>query len=56
VSGAKMREFIPPGDVIEFEAKVNSRAGDTVVIAVNSRRGQRALGGSKVTLTRGGPP
>jgi 3-hydroxyacyl-[acyl-carrier-protein] dehydratase len=46
----KLRAFIPPGELLELEAKVNERAADSVTVAMEIRKGQKMMGGARVVL------
>ena len=50
VSDGKMRAFIPPGDCLEFEARLTKQTGESLVIFVEARKGKRVTGGSRVHL------
>jgi hypothetical protein len=46
-----MRTFIPPGDLLEFEARLKKHEGGSAVVAIEARKGGRVTGSSRVTLT-----
>ena len=50
VSDGKMRAFIPPGDLLEFEARLTKHEGDSAVVAIEARKGKRVTGTSRVAL------
>ena len=51
VHDVKLRAFIPPGENLELEAKLDEREGDSVFIIVETRKGKKLLGGARVRLT-----
>lgn len=53
VSGMKLRSFLPPGEIVELEAKLGSVEGKTATVAVESRRMQKLVGAASVVLTCG---
>ena len=50
VSNMKLRAFIPPGETLEFEAKLDNLSDDSPTIAVETRMGKRLVGGALVRL------
>lgn len=50
VSDMKLRTFIPPGEFLELEVKLDEQSGDTAIVSVESRRGKRLVGAAAVTL------
>ncbi len=48
IADGKLRTFIPPGDCLDFEAKVAKHEGDSLVIAVEARKAKRITGNSKI--------
>ncbi|HTV76500.1 MAG TPA: hypothetical protein VMD57_05820, partial [Candidatus Baltobacteraceae bacterium] len=50
VSDGKMRAFIPPGDLLEFEARLTKHEGDSAIVAIEARKGKRVTGTSRVAL------
>jgi 3-hydroxymyristoyl/3-hydroxydecanoyl-(acyl carrier protein) dehydratase len=46
----KLRSFIPPGEVLELEAKLAAVSGGTASVAVESRRGGKLAGAARVSL------
>ena len=55
VTDAKLRAFIPPGDRLDFEAKVDEVNEDSILIAVVGRKNKRVVGGNNVRFTAGKP-
>ncbi len=53
VSDVKLRAFTPPGEVLECEARVTECSDRSAVIAVETRKGKRNVGGAKVLLSAG---
>jgi 3-hydroxyacyl-[acyl-carrier-protein] dehydratase len=51
VSDLKLRAFIPPGDRVEIEARLEERSNCSAVVAVTTQKGQRIIGGARVRLT-----
>jgi len=51
VSNMKLRAFIPPGESLELEARLNGCPGDCAMIAVETRIGKRVVSGARVLLT-----
>jgi len=51
ISDVKIRAFIPPGEILECEAKVHELSGNSAVLAVESRKGKRLVGGARVQLS-----
>jgi 3-hydroxymyristoyl/3-hydroxydecanoyl-(acyl carrier protein) dehydratase len=56
VSDVKLRAFIPPGDTLELEARPAQTAPDAVVIALETRKGGRIVGGARVGLAPANQP
>ena len=50
VSDMKLRAFIPPGEVLELEAKLAAANGGSTCVAVESRRGGKLAGAARVIL------
>ncbi len=48
VHDVKLRSFIPPGENLELEAKLDECAGDSVTIIVETRKGKKLLGGARM--------
>ena len=53
ITGMKLRAFIEPGELLELEAKLIASEGESLTIAVETRRDQRLAGGAQVRLTSG---
>lgn len=52
VSDVKLRAFIPPGDRLELEAKLDACSSHSATVTVTTRKGPRLLGGAQVTFAR----
>lgn len=50
VSDMKLRAFIPPGEMLELEAKVATANGGTASVSIESRRGGKLAGAARVSL------
>ena len=50
VSDVKLRAFPPPGETLEVEARVNQISDDAATVNVETRKGSRIIGGSRVWL------
>lgn len=50
VADMKLRSFIPPGEVLELEAKLAATNGGTASVAIESRRGGKLAGAARVIL------
>lgn len=50
VSDMKLRAFIPPGELLELEAKLTAVNSGTAAVSVESRRGGRLAGTARATL------
>lgn len=50
ISDVKLRAFTPPGDTLEIEARLNEVSGDSATVNVETRKGKRVIGGSRVGL------
>ena len=50
VSNMKLRAFIPPGETLALEAKLDSLSDDSATISVETRMGKRMVGGARVLL------
>lgn len=48
IADGKLRAFIPPGDRLEFEAKVAKHEGDLLIIAVEARKAKRVTGNARI--------
>jgi 3-hydroxymyristoyl/3-hydroxydecanoyl-(acyl carrier protein) dehydratase len=51
VSGMKLRAFIPPGDVLQLEAKLVQLEGQSATVSVDSRRNGKLAGAATITLS-----
>ncbi len=51
VHDVKLRAFIPPGENLDLEAKLDERESDSLIIIVETRKGKKLLGGARVRLT-----
>ena len=51
IADGKLRSFIPPGDCLDFDAKVARLEGASLVIAVEARKAKRVTGNSKIIFT-----
>jgi 3-hydroxymyristoyl/3-hydroxydecanoyl-(acyl carrier protein) dehydratase len=56
VSDMKLRSFIPPGEILDLEARLLESAGDSPHISIESRAGKRLVGGARVTLAPDSKP
>jgi len=52
VSDVKLRAFTPPGETLEIEARLNQLSADAATVNVETRKGKRLVGGSRVRLVR----
>jgi len=52
IQDVKLRTFIPPGEWLECEARVQECNGETAVLAVETRKAKRVIGGARVRLSR----
>ena len=50
VSDVKLRAFTPPGETLEIEARLNQLSADAATVNVETRKGKRIVGGSRVRL------
>lgn len=50
VSDMKLRSFIPPGEILDLEARVLECSNNSTLISLESRVGKRRVGGARVTL------
>ena len=50
VTDGKMRTFIPPGDCLEFEARLTKQESLSLVIFVEARKDKRVTGSSRIHL------
>jgi hypothetical protein len=56
ISDMKLRAFIPPGEVLELEARLEECSDHSAELLVETRRGKRLLGSARVTFVAEGPP
>jgi 3-hydroxymyristoyl/3-hydroxydecanoyl-(acyl carrier protein) dehydratase len=56
ISDMKLRAFIPPGELLELEARLEESLEHTAELLVETRRGKRLLGSARVTFISEGPP
>jgi predicted thioesterase len=56
VSHVKLRSFTPPGETLEIEARLNQISDDAATVNVETRKGKRVIGGSRVRLAPEGHP
>jgi 3-hydroxymyristoyl/3-hydroxydecanoyl-(acyl carrier protein) dehydratase len=52
IRDVKLRAFIPPGELLELEAKLNECSSDSATMAMEIRKGQKNIGGARVVLGR----
>jgi 3-hydroxymyristoyl/3-hydroxydecanoyl-(acyl carrier protein) dehydratase len=52
VSDMKLRAFIPPGENLELEVKLDERADDSATVIVETRKGKKLVGGARALLVR----
>ena len=50
LADGKLRTFIPPGDSLEFRARLVRREGDAAVVHVEARHNKRVTGATQITL------
>ncbi len=56
VHDMKLRAWIPPGETLELEARLEERTESALTLTIETRRGQRVVGGARVQVaTREGP-
>jgi 3-hydroxymyristoyl/3-hydroxydecanoyl-(acyl carrier protein) dehydratase len=48
ISDSKLRTFIPPGDSLDFEAKIAKHENNSLLISVEARKGKRVTGSGRV--------
>jgi 3-hydroxymyristoyl/3-hydroxydecanoyl-(acyl carrier protein) dehydratase len=56
VSDVKLRAFIPPGENLELEVKLDERVDDSATVIVETRKGKKLVGGARALLVRGEIP
>jgi 3-hydroxymyristoyl/3-hydroxydecanoyl-(acyl carrier protein) dehydratase len=54
VSDVKLRSFIQPGEQLELEAKLGARTENSATVIVETRKGNRLVGGARVAFAPGG--
>jgi 3-hydroxyacyl-[acyl-carrier-protein] dehydratase len=54
ISDMKLRAFIPPGEVLELEARLEECSEHAVELLVETRRGKRLLGSARVAFVSEG--
>ena len=52
----KLRSFIPPGEILELEARLEESSEHAAELRVETRRGKRLLGSARVRFVSEGPP
>jgi hypothetical protein len=52
ISDVKLRTFIPPGEQLECEARLNEQTPEMAVLGIETRKGNRVIGGARVRLAR----
>jgi 3-hydroxymyristoyl/3-hydroxydecanoyl-(acyl carrier protein) dehydratase len=52
MSSVKLRAFMPPGEALSLQAKVEEIEGDKATVFVQSRKGKRRNSGARILLTR----
>jgi 3-hydroxyacyl-[acyl-carrier-protein] dehydratase len=55
LSDVKLRAFAAPGEVLDIEARLGQLSADAAVVTVETRKGKRVVGGSRVRLVLEGP-
>jgi len=50
LTGLKLRSFIPPGETLEFEARLVERSAGSATVKVETRRGTRLTGTATILL------
>jgi 3-hydroxymyristoyl/3-hydroxydecanoyl-(acyl carrier protein) dehydratase len=56
ISDVKLRSFIQPGEQLELEAKLGARTENSATVIVETRKGDRLVGGARVSFAHGGNP
>jgi 3-hydroxyacyl-[acyl-carrier-protein] dehydratase len=56
VSDMKLRAFIPPGEILELEARLEANPPSAVELFVETRRGKRLLGNGRLLFVKEGSP
>jgi hypothetical protein len=47
----KLRAFIPPGKILDMEARFTDRSSESSTIALETRSGERPMGSARVFMT-----
>ena len=55
ISDMKLRAFIPPGEILELEARLEESSDHAAELLVETRRGKRLLGSARVRFVSEGP-
>jgi len=50
ISDGKLRTFIPPGDLLEFEARLAKHDNTAATVFIEARKGKRVTGSSRITF------
>jgi 3-hydroxyacyl-[acyl-carrier-protein] dehydratase len=50
LSDVKLRAFSAPGEILDIEARLSTRSEVSAVVNVDTRKGKRVVGGSRVRL------
>lgn len=50
ISDSKLRTFIPPGDSLDFQAKIAKQEAGSLFVSVEARKGKRVTGNGRVEL------
>jgi 3-hydroxymyristoyl/3-hydroxydecanoyl-(acyl carrier protein) dehydratase len=48
ISDAKLRVFIPPGDCLEFEARLAKHEKNSITVKVEARKGEKVTGHARI--------
>jgi 3-hydroxymyristoyl/3-hydroxydecanoyl-(acyl carrier protein) dehydratase len=56
ISDMKLRAFIPPGEILELEARLEESSDHAAELLVETRRGKRLLGSARLRFVSEGPP
>jgi len=54
VSDVKLRSFIPPGEQLELEAKLDACTENSATVIVETRKGKKLAGSARVSFATGG--
>lgn len=52
IADGKLRKFVPPGDTLEYHAKIARLAGDSLIIAVEAKYDNRITGSGRIVFSR----